>query len=151
MSTTLTTTGAEASSTCTPKLYDIPTHDAACAMPNSNSSYHSLMTSCCGAAAVTSYSDCDYYCLAQNQTVGDLAECLIKGSEAGQVWCNTNANATATGTATATATETGDMTETETEGASASETGLNEAEVSGLNVKSAIVLFMLAFSFNIYH
>lgn len=55
------------------------------------------MSSCCSSASVVSYSDCDYYCLAQGQNVGDLAECLIKASEPGEVWCNTNANATATG------------------------------------------------------
>ncbi|CBF82431.1 uncharacterized protein ANIA_11171 [Aspergillus nidulans FGSC A4] len=99
-----TTTTASATSTCAPKLYEIPTHDAACAMPNSNSSYADLMSSCCGTASVISYSNCDYYCLAQNQTVGELAECLIKGSRAGEVWCNTNASATATGTATVTTT-----------------------------------------------
>jgi hypothetical protein len=62
------------------------------------------MTSCCGEASVVEYDDCDYYCLAQGQTVGTLAECLEKASEAGEFWCNTNANATATATATATGT-----------------------------------------------
>ncbi|KAL4991832.1 hypothetical protein BDW68DRAFT_173773 [Aspergillus falconensis] len=104
MSATTTTTTTAATSTCIPKLYEIPTHDAACAMPNSNSSYADLMSSCCGTASVIPYSDCDYYCLAEDQTVGELAECLIKGSRAGEVWCNTNASATATGTASATST-----------------------------------------------
>jgi hypothetical protein len=131
--TTATASAASASSTCQAKLYDIPTMDAACAMPNSNSTYLDLMTTCCGSAPVISYSNCDYYCLAQDQTVGDLAECLIKGSEAGQAWCNTNANATATGTvaasvvaaSSATSTSTATMTEdsqtdpTETNGAAA--------------------------------
>ncbi|KAE8361091.1 hypothetical protein BDV27DRAFT_161053 [Aspergillus caelatus] len=98
---------ASSSSSCHAKLYEIPTRDAACAMPM-NSTYHNLMTDCCGPANVISYSDCDYYCLAQNQTVGDLAECLIKGSAVGEVWCNTNANATATGTASPTASATED-------------------------------------------
>ncbi|KAL2851159.1 hypothetical protein BJY01DRAFT_245096 [Aspergillus pseudoustus] len=98
---TTTTVAPSASSTCQPKLYEIPTKDAACAMPNTNGTYLDLMTTCCGSAPVISYSNCDYYCLAQDQTVGNLAECLIKGSEAGQAWCNTNANATATGTVSA--------------------------------------------------
>lgn len=50
------------------------------------------------------YDGCDYYCLAQDQSVGTLAEYLIKAAEPGEVWCNTNANATATATATATGT-----------------------------------------------
>jgi cobalamin biosynthesis Mg chelatase CobN len=84
-------------------LYDIPTHDAACAMPmQSNNS--AIMSSCCSDASVVEYDGCDYFCLAQGQSVGTLAECLIKASEAGEVWCNTNANGTATATATATGT-----------------------------------------------
>ncbi|KAL4912713.1 hypothetical protein BDW62DRAFT_206227 [Aspergillus aurantiobrunneus] len=133
MSTT-TTTAPTAASTCTLKLYDIPTSDAACAMPM-NSTYKDLMATCCGAASVTPYSDCDYYCLAQGQTVGDLAECLIRGSEAGQVWCNTNVNATATATLTTSATGTG------SEDAGASPTGMNGAGV--VSVKSVGVLVLL--------
>ncbi|KAJ5777594.1 hypothetical protein N7520_000840 [Penicillium odoratum] len=101
--TTATTTSASATSSCHAKLYDIPVHDAACAMPM-ESGYASIMSSCCGEASVVEYDDCDYYCLAQGQTVGTLAECLSKASEPGQFWCNTNANATATATATATGT-----------------------------------------------
>jgi hypothetical protein len=100
---TSTTSQASATSSCQAKLYDIPTHDAACAMPmRSNNS--AIMSSCCSEASVVEYDSCDYYCLAQGQSIGTLAECLIKGSEAGEVWCNTNANATATATATATGT-----------------------------------------------
>ncbi|KAL4862248.1 hypothetical protein BDV12DRAFT_203244 [Aspergillus spectabilis] len=143
--TTTITTSATATSTCHAKLYDIPTKDAACAMPM-NSTYLDLMTTCCGSASILSYSDCDYYCLAQDQTVGDLAECLIKGSRAGGVWCNTNANATATatgsetggGTVVATATGTKTGTEDEEE-ASATETGANGAGI----VKTVGVLVLL--------
>jgi hypothetical protein len=70
-------------------------------MENNNSA---IMSSCCSDASVVEYGGCDYYCLAQGQSVGTLAECLIKASEAGEVWCNTNANGTATATATATGT-----------------------------------------------
>ncbi|KAL4811977.1 hypothetical protein BDW67DRAFT_179120 [Aspergillus spinulosporus] len=141
MTTTTTTTAAaaaaSAASSCAPKLYEIPTHDAACAMPNSNSSYADLMSSCCGTSSVISYSDCDYYCLAQNQTVGELAECLIKGSRAGEVWCNTNASATATGTASATSTAStsengiGNVNET---GESADPTGTSTGAVESRNI-----------------
>ncbi|CAG8026331.1 unnamed protein product [Penicillium olsonii] len=103
MTTTSTTSSASATSSCHAKLYDIPTHDAACAMPmQSNNS--AIMSSCCSEASVVEYDGCDYYCLAQGQSVGTLAECLLKASEPGEVWCNTNANATATATATATGT-----------------------------------------------
>lgn len=139
MSTTTAATAAAATSTCHQKLYEIPTHDAACAMPM-NSTYHSLMTDCCGAASVTAYDECDYYCLAQGQTVGDLAECLIKGSAAGQVWCNAAANGTASASASASATATETMTETETE----TGTGVNGAGV--VSVKSVGVLALLAFA-----
>ena len=102
-----TTTATTATSTCHSKLYDIPTKDA---------------------ASVLSYSACDYYCLAQGQSVGDLAECLSKGgSDPGDFWCNTSANATATatgnvptgtgvGTVVASATGTGTGTGSETAG-----------------------------------
>jgi hypothetical protein len=66
--------------------------------------YSTIMSSCCSSASVVEYDGCDFYCLAQGQTV-DLAECLIKASEPGQVWCNTNANATATATEPTTGTE----------------------------------------------
>ncbi|OJJ76599.1 hypothetical protein ASPBRDRAFT_39093 [Aspergillus brasiliensis CBS 101740] len=97
--TTTTSTGSAASSTstCINKLYDIPIKDAACAMPMQYNNSAAIMSSCCGSASVVSYDSCDYYCLAKDQTVGTLAECLIKASEAGEVWCNTNGNATATG------------------------------------------------------
>ncbi|OGM49822.1 hypothetical protein ABOM_001593 [Aspergillus bombycis] len=131
-----TAAAATATSSCHAKLYEIPTTDAACAMPM-NSTYHTLMTNCCGSASVISYSDCDYYCLAQSQTVGDLAECLIKGSAAGQVWCNTNANATATGTATATASATEDETPVPT--------GLNGAVATQLDIKYVLLLVLVAF------
>lgn len=136
-----TTTAAAATSTCLQKLYEIPTHDAACAMPM-NSTYHSLMTDCCGAASVTAYDECDYYCLAQGQTVGDLAECLIKGSAAGQVWCNAAANGTASASASATATATTTKTEAETE--TGTGTGVNGA--GAVSVKSVGVLALLAFA-----
>ncbi|CAG8402149.1 unnamed protein product [Penicillium salamii] len=103
VTSTSTASSVSATSSCHAKLYDIPTHDAACAMPmQSNNS--AIMSSCCSEASVVEYDGCDYYCLAQGQSVGTLAACLIKASEAGEVWCNTNANSTATATATATGT-----------------------------------------------
>ncbi|KAF4764295.1 hypothetical protein HAV15_001319 [Penicillium sp. str.  len=111
--TTSTTSSASATSSCHAKLYDIPTHDAACAMPMQNNN-SAIMSSCCSKASVIEYDGCDYYCLAQGQDVGTLAECLIKASEQGEVWCNTAANATATATATATGTGVVTLSATET-------------------------------------
>lgn len=133
---TTTTTATAAAASCHAKLYEIPTRDAACAMPM-NSTYHTLMTDCCGSASVISYSDCNYYCLAQNQTVGDIAECLIKGSAAGQVWCNTNANATATGTASATASA--------TEDGKLDLNGSNGVGAVRLNIMDILMLVLVAF------
>ncbi|KAJ5179928.1 hypothetical protein N7492_003138 [Penicillium capsulatum] len=97
MTTTSTASALSETSSCHQKLHDIPTHDAACAMPMKGN-YSSIMSSCCSSAAVVEYGHCDHYCLAQGQTVRDLAECPIKGFKAGEVWCNTNANASATAT-----------------------------------------------------
>lgn len=105
-----------------------------------NGAYHTLMTDCCGSASVISYLDCDYYCLAQNQTIGDLAGCLIKGSAAGQVWCNKNANATATGTATVATSATASATEDQ----KSDLTGSNETVAMGLDIRSVLVLVLVA-------
>ncbi|KAL4943473.1 hypothetical protein BDV06DRAFT_221221 [Aspergillus oleicola] len=88
-------TATTTTTTCVPKPYDIPATDAGCAMRKYDTC-HAIMASCCGRARVIAGSDCSYYCLAQGQTVGDLAQCLIKGSKGGQVWCNAHANKTAT-------------------------------------------------------
>ncbi|PYH94633.1 hypothetical protein BO71DRAFT_295328, partial [Aspergillus ellipticus CBS 707.79] len=101
-STTLTTTStasaASTTSTCHASLYDIPIKDAACAMPIAYTNSSAIMKGCCGSAEVVSYSSCDYYCLAEDQTVHVLGECLDKIVGGGNFWCNANANATATGT-----------------------------------------------------
>ncbi|RAK96229.1 uncharacterized protein BO80DRAFT_429223 [Aspergillus ibericus CBS 121593] len=150
----VTSTAASATSTCHQKLYEIPIKDAACAMPmGSNNS--AIMSSCCGSASVVSYSSCDYYCLAEDQTVGTLAECLIKASEAGEVWCNTNANATATGsvpttgagtvvsTASATSSGKGSGTGTGTaSGETASSTSNAGVAVSKKSVGVLVMLFL---------
>ena len=142
-STTATTvTSSAAASTCHAKLYETPSTGAACAM-RMDSTHHALMTDCCGSASITSYSDCNYYCLAQNQAVGDLAQCLIEGSAAGQVWCNTNANAMATGTATATASEPTSVTASAMENEESRTAGLNTTEAMGLDIQSVLLLVLV--------
>ncbi|KAJ5927492.1 hypothetical protein N7516_009265 [Penicillium verrucosum] len=137
--TTSTTSSASATSSCHAKLYDIPTHDAACAMPMQNNN-SAIMSSCCSEASVVQYDSCDYYCLAQGQNVGTLAECLIKASEPGEVWCNNGANATATATATATGTGVVTLGATESGADSTgSSTSSGSTATSTANVAAGIV------------
>lgn len=98
-----TTTAAVATATaanCGSLLYDIPVQDAACAIAY-GSNHTDIMSACCGPADVVAYSDnCGLYCLAEDQTVGDLTQCMLgKGAADGDVFCRgaTNATATATG------------------------------------------------------
>lgn len=99
---TMTTTGGAATQTgsCGATLYDIPTRDVACAVPFSvgDSDYTDIMTQCCGAADVVSYrGNCGLYCLAVDQSVTELTECLHDAGAAwGEVFCNGNGTATAT-------------------------------------------------------
>lgn len=102
MAATATPTGtsssAAASSTgCGAILYDIPTKDAACAMPYGGN-HTDILTKCCNAADVVSYADnCGLYCLAQGQTVDDLTACLFQnGAPWADVFCSDTGNATAT-------------------------------------------------------
>lgn len=113
MSTTAATTAAAAtaassSAACGAKLYEIPIKDAACAVP-SKDNYTDVMKECCKVASVHSYdNNCGLYCLAQEQSVGDLSSCLTSHG----AFCNTNSSATATAKvssseATSSATKTG--------------------------------------------
>ncbi len=104
-----------------------------------DNTHHALMTDCCGSASVISYSDCNYYCLAQNQAVGGLVE----DSAAGQVWCNTNANAMATGTATATASEATSATASEMEDKDSDTAGSNTTEAMGLDIQCVLLLVLV--------
>ncbi|KAJ6438890.1 Fungal transcriptional regulatory protein, N-terminal [Purpureocillium lavendulum] len=106
--TTTSSSVAPASTTAScANLYDIPTADAACAMPHSDNNVK-LMSSCCKGSQVVSYfNKCGLYCLAQGQSVGDLTSCLYKANAPwNSVFCrgNTSATATETGTGTVAAT-----------------------------------------------
>lgn len=98
------------------------------------------MSSCCSDASVVEYDGCDYYCLAQGQSVGTLAECLIKASEPGEVWCNTNANATATATATATGTGVVTLSAT-TSGADSTGSGTSSGSTATSTANAAAGIF----------
>ncbi|KAJ5557420.1 hypothetical protein N7494_001335 [Penicillium frequentans] len=117
-----TTTSATATSSCSAKLYEIPAHAAACAMPMAYTNSSAIMKDCCGSASVKSYDSCDYYCLAVDQTIGVLAECLMTASDSSEVWCNTNANATAS-LATSSTTSTSTATSTKSSSTSTSSSG----------------------------
>lgn len=99
---TATSTVLHASSTpaCS-NLYDTPVDDAVCAMPNTGN-YTKLMFSCCKEADVINYyNGCGLYCLATDQTVKELSDCLYgEGAAWEDVFCRGNESATATGTAT---------------------------------------------------
>ncbi|KAH7273149.1 hypothetical protein MRS44_003645 [Fusarium solani] len=75
MSTTTTTAAATATTACT-NLYDSPNQDTTCAMPYTGN-HTDIMKKCCGDAQIVSYhNDCGIYCVALDQTVSDLADCL---------------------------------------------------------------------------
>lgn len=85
------------------RTYEHPVKDPACAVPNySNTNYTDVMEACCGKADVVSYySGCGLYCVALDQTVEDLTECLFdQGAAFADVFCNVNATAAETATAT---------------------------------------------------
>ncbi|KAK2757940.1 hypothetical protein FQN54_004346 [Arachnomyces sp. PD_36] len=148
---------ADSSSCGTPGQYQIPVNDSSCAIPTSDK-YTSLMEKCCGSAPVTTYdNDCASYCLAIDQTVKELTDCLYddgKGVAWQNVWCSGGVNDTATGKPTSTE---GEVSET---GSSESGTGTDSAAeetstgaASGLRVaggegwgaSSVVVLGLAAF------
>ncbi|KAH6646960.1 hypothetical protein BKA67DRAFT_540427 [Truncatella angustata] len=103
-----TVTSASASPTCGSTLYNIPVDDAACAMPYGGN-HTDIMAACCKSAAVISYYDnCGVYCLAIDQSISDLTDCMYKnGAPYGnEVFCHGNTSATATGDASSTPTGT---------------------------------------------
>ncbi|KAL4807547.1 hypothetical protein BDV18DRAFT_158765 [Aspergillus unguis] len=146
----------------------IPTTAAACAMHiprtiNSTYHHHALLSSCCGPASVTAHpDDCSsYYCLAQGQTISDLAEYLRESNERGEylhVWCDAEGDATGSGTAkeavgftvAGTGTGTGTRSESEPESpgilaAALSITiGANGLEVQTVSVTTALLLLLMA-------
>ncbi|KAF4471166.1 hypothetical protein FALBO_1909 [Fusarium albosuccineum] len=79
---------ATATTACT-NLYDSPNQDTTCAMPYSEKNLD-YMKSCCGDAQVVSYyNDCGLYCVALDQTIGDLRDCLFdKGAGWADVFCS---------------------------------------------------------------
>ncbi|KAJ5651337.1 uncharacterized protein N7484_005060 [Penicillium longicatenatum] len=141
--TTTMTTSATATSSCSAKLYEIPAHAAACAMPMAYTNSSAIMQSCCSTASVTSYDNCDYYCLAIDQSVGELAKCLMAASDSSKVWCNTNANATASLT-TSSATSTSTISTTKNSASSTSSSGSVKRTKVSMATIGAVGLLLFA-------
>ncbi|KAI1759300.1 hypothetical protein GGR53DRAFT_152438 [Hypoxylon sp. FL1150] len=109
MSATSSLSAAAATTTsCGATTYNIPTKDAACALP-AGGNHTAVLSACCGDTDVVSYYDgCGLYCLAAGQTVADLTQCLFAhGAAYADVFCNTQGNATATATGAALPTSAG--------------------------------------------
>ena len=135
MSTTTTAT----SSTSTSCGWNVPVHDAACGLP-SRSNNSAVMSTCCGLASVEETdSGCNYYCLAQEQSVNDLVTCFLSnGARHGDIICNALSNATATASVTASSTGTGTATLS-----SSSSTSTGMASTVGVS-KSGLGLLVVA-------
>ncbi|KAL2882850.1 hypothetical protein SGCOL_001540 [Colletotrichum sp. CLE4] len=107
MSSTAVSTGtasapsATSSTVCTASLYDTPEHDRVCAMPYGGN-HTDIMSACCNDADVVSYyANCGLYCLALDQSVKDLQDCLFEqGAGYTDVFCRDNGNVNASATAT---------------------------------------------------
>lgn len=136
---TTTAASASATSTCGPGTFVLPTKDAACALPNT-SNHTTIMNKCCTPASVEHYSDdCGLYCLAQEQSLGDLLDCLTQnGARNGEVFCNDQLNVTATSDVTGSgASKTGSGKEaTGSEGAAGRVRGIG---IGGLGVWGVVL------------
>ncbi|KAI0467562.1 hypothetical protein F4859DRAFT_517997 [Xylaria cf. heliscus] len=101
--TSLNTVSTSATPTATPacaNLYEIPISEAGCAVSFAGEGHKDAMEACCKSADVVSYfNDCGLYCVAADQTIKDLQDCLFNEKVAYQdVFCNAANNATATNT-----------------------------------------------------
>lgn len=147
-----TTTAVSATSTaganCGAQVYEIPTRDAACAVPvHAGNNYADAMKQCCHEASVESYDNgCGLYCLAQGQTVGNLTSCLTgHGVANAHVFCTQNQTATATGTASASGSSSTGSSSSST-GSSATATSSKSAAVAANTVsKSGFGVLALLF------
>ncbi|KAF7554622.1 hypothetical protein G7Z17_g2754 [Cylindrodendrum hubeiense] len=136
MSKTTTSVAATSTAACS-NLYDTPVRDAACAMPYGGN-HTKIMLACCNDADVVSYyNDCGLYCLAVDQTVTDLSDCLYgKGAPWGDVFCKGNSSATATATGKVKIPASASASVISTDSASNSEES-KEAEASATSSKGA--------------
>lgn len=138
-----TTTSVSSTSTaCAGNGWILPTQDSACGLLNHNNAT-SIMDKCCTPASVEKTDgDCSLYCLAQEQSVGDLTKCLTdNGASFGDVFCNDKQNATATASVTSTATGTATGTGSSSSGTSTESGMASSARVSksGLGVLGVVL------------
>ncbi|KAF4450206.1 hypothetical protein F53441_6640 [Fusarium austroafricanum] len=97
MSSTTSSGIAAPSTGCAAQLYDIPNKDNTCAMPY-KANHTEILQACCGDAKIVSYRDnCGIYCVAIDQTIGDLTKCLYKnGAANADVFCSGSKKTTKT-------------------------------------------------------
>ncbi|KAJ5798471.1 uncharacterized protein N7503_007767 [Penicillium pulvis] len=144
MSTTTTSSVASATTACTGNVYQLPTTDAACAAVISGNMTSVFDTCCKGNNPVKYDNDCGIYCLAQEQTVEKLLDCIqTTGNNYRDVFCNDSLNATATAKATTTASETSTTTGTTT---STTTSTTNAAAGQPVSTMGLGVLAMVLFS-----
>lgn len=103
MSTTTATAASATATVCGATVYQIPVVDAACGAKLSGNMSSVFDTCCKGDSPVKYDNDCGIYCLAQEQTVQELSDCLMsKSNNYRDVFCEGKQNATATAAATTT-------------------------------------------------
>lgn len=127
-----TSSAAGATNTClSPNFYDIPINDTACGVP-AGGNHTEVMSKCCKGADVVSYNgDCGLYCLALDQTVDDITECLFANGIPWQDgFCSGTGNDTATATENSAPTATGASVVAAESGGAASKTGGDGASSS---------------------
>ncbi|KAH7208720.1 hypothetical protein DER44DRAFT_770677 [Fusarium oxysporum] len=96
MSSTTLSTASAVPTACT-NLYDTPNQDNTCAMPFKDN-HTEIMQKCCGDAKIVSYyNGCGLYCVALDQTIGELAKCLFSnGAPDADVFCSGSKKTTKT-------------------------------------------------------
>ncbi|CAH0056405.1 unnamed protein product [Clonostachys solani] len=99
--TAVSTSSAAAPSTSAvcANIWQTPNEDKNCAMPRTDKNVDYMKKCCKSAQIVSYYNDCGVYCLAVDQTIEDLIDCL-KGEGAGDtdVFCRGVGNDTASAT-----------------------------------------------------
>ncbi|KAJ4416171.1 hypothetical protein N0V82_006931 [Gnomoniopsis sp. IMI 355080] len=145
---TSTSSSASASATatiaqCGATLYDIPVSDAACAVAFGGN-HTDVMSDCCKSADVVSYADdCGLYCLAQDQTVDDLLNCMYsQGIGYSDAFCNGTANATATGTGSGSLASGASVVASASAGTKTSGSGSTSSETAASGASRAVRLTM---------
>ena len=136
--TSVAASAAATSTACTGSMvYDIPVQDASCAIA-SGGNHTDIMSQCCGSADVVSYdNNCGLYCLAIDQTVTDITDCMFdNGASYSEVFCRGTGNATASATASDTLAS-GASVVASGSGSSASQTGDSTSSGSSSSSSSA--------------